>query len=182
MFPGKFTIAASDGITPSIQHIGQSVHYVDVGEDRPQLEIPIPSFDIARALVDDFIAAQLAVDENTAPGLGYVRGKLTLAEVKAKESNLLTALKERQKLWNVALVKLGDDDWQRFHKHTVISDVQRIAARALGLDREWLMAPEDFATVTCPACGLSVSPSVVVCSNCRCILNKEKYALLAFAK
>lgn len=182
MFPGKFVIAASDGITPTIYHVGQSIHYVDVGEDRPQLQIAKPSYDIARAVVEDFIAAQLAVSEDAAPGLGYIRGKLTLAEVQAKEGKLLTALKERQRLWYVALVKLGDDDWQRFHKHVVISDIQRIGARSLGLERDWVMEPEDMVNETCPACGSSVNPSVVVCPNCRCILDKEKYASLAFAK
>lgn len=182
MYPGKFSIEASDGVTPALAYIGQSNHYVDVGEDRPQLEVAMPSFDIARAIVDDFIAAQLAISDNAAPGLGYVRGKLTLAEVKAKEGPLLLALKERQRLWYMALVKLGDDDWQRYHKHVVISDVQRIGARALGLERDWVMIPEEVNAPTCPACGTQVAPSVVVCSNCRCILDKDKYALLSFAK
>lgn len=182
IFPGRFEIAPSNG-EPSLLVVGQSIHYVDVGEDRPQLTINTRSADIARSIVDDFIAAQIAVTPEARPGLAWVPNALTLQEVKTKHAPLLSRLKVLQKAWYLELVKMADDDWQRYHKHVVISDIERLAAVDLGYtDRDWLIVTEQLASSRCPACGTSIATSVVVCPSCRCIIDKKRYEELAFAK
>lgn len=182
IFPGRFTIEPSNG-EPSLLVVGQSVHYVDVGEGRPQLEIAVPAADIARSLVDDFVAAQIAVTDNARPGLTWLRGEITLVELKSKHVQLLIKLRAAQKAWYLELVKMADDDWQRYHKHSVVSDLERIAARSLGyVDRDWLIVPEQLATAKCPACGTPIAETVVVCPSCRCIVRPEEYNKLQFAK
>lgn len=182
IFPGRFTIAASNG-EPALLVVGQSIHYVDVGEDRPQLTVTTPSFEVARSIVEDFVAAQLAVTDEIRPGVAWVRGVVTPLELKTKHKDLVVKLKEQHKAWYLELVKLADDDWQRYHKHTVISELQRTAAQSLGYsNREWLIIPAQLQSSTCPACGTSIVPTVVVCPSCRCIIDKTKYDQMAFAK
>ena len=179
--PGRFEIAPCNG-EPSLLVVGQSVHHIDVGEDRPQLEMPIASAEMARSIVEDFIAAQIAVTETARPGLSWMRGEVTLQELKTKQAPLLASLKFTQKSWYLALVKIADDDWQRYHKHSVISDIQRSAARDLGyVDKDWLIVPELLASASCPACGTPIVPTIVVCPNCRCIIDPKKYKELTFA-
>ena len=184
IFPGVFRIEASNG-EPSLLVVGQSTYYVDVGEDRPQLTVHKQSAEIARSIVEDFITAQLGIDDEKGirPGLAWVRGEFSLLTLKAKHSKLLADLRSSHKAWNMELVKLADDDWQRYHKHTVISDIQRIAARQLGYaDRDWLIVEEQLKSSNCPGCGTPVVPTIVVCPSCRCILDKVKYDQMAFAK
>ena len=56
----------------------------------------------------------------------------------------------------------------------LISDVQRRAARQLGLDRPWLvkLAPMQ----ECPACGEPVKAGVAVCRHCGAVLDEAKAA------
>ena len=181
VFPGRFTIAPCNG-EPSLLVVGQSVHHIDVGEDRPQLEMPIASAEMARSIVEDFIAAQIAVTENAKPGLTWFRGEVTPLELKTKQAPLIASLKATQRAWYLELVKMADDDWQRYHKHTVISDIERMAARDLGyVDKAWLIVPEQLMTSSCPACGTAIVPTVVVCPNCRCIIDAKRYKELNFA-
>ena len=182
LYPGRFALPASNGKDPSLLIVGQSVHYVDVGEDRPLVEIPHQSVEIARSIVEDLIAAQLAISDGIRPGLAFLRGEYTLPELKTKHSAVLQKLRSEHRLWYQELVKLADDDWQKYHKHTVISDLQRIAARDLNLEREWLMASIESEPQFCPACGTRVQSGVVVCSSCRCIIDVAKYKTLTFAQ
>jgi len=181
IYPGRFHIPASQK-EPSLLVVGQSVHYVYVGDDRPQLEIAIPAADMAKSIVDDFVNAQIAVTEYARPGVGWLRGEVTLSELKTKHVSFLSNLRQLHKAWYLELVKMADDDWQRYRKHVVISDLQRLAARDLGYtDREWTIDPEKLASFSCPACGTSVIPGVAVCPSCRCIIDQEKYKKLTFA-
>jgi len=181
IFPGRFTILPCNG-EPSLLVVGQSVHHIDVGEDRPQLEMAITSSEIARSIVDDFIAAQIATTEDAKPGLTWLRGEITLAELKTKHMPILAALKAAQKMWYLALVKMADDDWQRYRKHSVISDVERFAARDLGYtNKEWLIIPSLLTSVSCPACATAIATTVIVCPSCRCIVKPEEYKKLTFA-
>ena len=187
IYPGRFFIPACTG-SPVLVEIGQSVHYVDVGEDRPMLQVTYPSIEIARSIVEDFIRAQLAVsdDGTVRPGLTWLRGSVSTLDLKSKHAPILKTLQAQHHAWLTELVKLADDDWEKYHKHTVVSELQRIAARCLGFtgkEKEYLLdfIPE-AKSESCPACGSQVSGGIIVCPFCRCILDKEKYSQLAFAK
>jgi len=181
VYPGRFTIEPSNG-EPSLLVVGQSVHHVDVGEGRPQIEIATPSHEMAKSIVDDFINAQIAISEGAQPGVAWLRGAITLSELKTKHVSLLLQLKTTQKAWYLSLVKMADDDWQRYHKHSVISDIERLAARDLGYtERPWLIVTEQLPSSSCSACGTPISTAVIVCPSCRCILKPDEYKKLTFA-
>jgi hypothetical protein len=183
MYPGRFSIPPSKG-EPSLLVVGQSVHYVDVGENRPQVEVISNSMEIARSIVDDFISAQLAidVDGSAQPGLTWVRGAVVPIELKTKHADVVTRLRASQREWYMRLVQMADDDWEKYKRHTAVSDIQRYAAVDLGYtDKDWLILPEKLMSVKCPACKSSNVPDTIVCPVCRCILDKEKYQKLTFA-
>lgn len=84
-----------------------------------------------------------------------------------------------QKEWHIGQVKLGDTSWAQHGKHEHISDTQRRAAVALGVEREWagIVKPR----IDCPACGEMVPAHVALCKFCNAIINKEAFDKLEFA-
>ena len=60
------------------------------------------------------------------------------------------------------------------HRPDSITDVQRRAARALGIDRPWVV--KMAAMSECPACGGTVKAGAAVCRHCSVILDEEKAA------
>jgi len=55
-----------------------------------------------------------------------------------------------------------------------ITDLERRAARMLGLEKPWLYDPKPMSE--CPVCAESIKPGVAVCKSCGAILDREKAA------
>ena len=55
-----------------------------------------------------------------------------------------------------------------------ITDLDRRAARQLGLEKPWLYDPKPLAE--CPVCGEKIKHGVAVCRSCHAILDREKAA------
>lgn len=72
------------------------------------------------------------------------------------------------------LVAEADTMWARGHSFREISDLQRRAAIALGIERDWAYVPTRM--VECPACGEKVKPGIAVCRHCHAILDAERAA------
>jgi hypothetical protein len=85
---------------------------------------------------------------------------------------------EREKLaaFYRRVVTAADREWERSHSYLFINDVERRAARHLGLDKEWHYQPRE--TVECPGCGEKIKPNVAVCKTCGAILDRVKAATL----
>ena len=62
----------------------------------------------------------------------------------------------------------------------LISDVQRRAARHLGLDRPWLV--KIAAMQECPVCGEPVKAGVALCRHCGALLDEAKAARFGVAR
>jgi hypothetical protein len=77
------------------------------------------------------------------------------------------------------MVAAADREWERSHSYLFINDVERRAARHLGLEKEWLYQAREMAD--CPGCGEKVRPGVAVCKTCGAILDREKAATLGLA-
>ena len=60
----------------------------------------------------------------------------------------------------------------RSHNHQFITDVERRAARWLGVEKDWCYEPKPM--VDCPACGEKLKPGVAVCKSCGAVLDREK--------
>jgi len=156
--------------------------YLD--NERGNRIIPEPVSVFAEAVVNDFIVAQIEIDapSNAFPGLFWVYNHLSRDQVKKEHGAKLTNAIENQVRWFQRLVRRADSDWQMFHQHNAIADIQRHAAKQLNLDREWVHALVDMGNERCPACSsILMSPPPVVCPTCQCILDETRYAKLKFA-
>lgn len=186
--PGEYIIPASkDGKTPSCLIIKEGTYGIYLDGDRGTLRARTPSTEVARSLFEDYISAQLAVDEISKPGLfalpGVVKPEDFADDDELKE--LLASVIEQQNNWFDRLIKLGDDTWQRYHQHGAITDLMRYAAKSRGkTDLEWMKVStviEKAETVNCPACFALINPKAAVCNACGCVTNEEAYNKLQFA-
>jgi len=109
------------------------------------------------------------------PGLFAVEEVYTAKDVRKIFPNKVNTALKNTVAWFEGLVKIADDDWQRYHQHKMITDVQREACRYLGLDREWNFSAFDVVSNVCPACFTQVNPKAIVCSSCKCIIKPELF-------
>lgn len=185
IYPGRFIIQPClDTKKPETLLVGTSVHFIPQynGDDEmPPHVVKTSCKDIAKAVVSDYLQGQMDVDEFCGPGIAWLPGKVIGSELLTKHPNLYMKLVKMQSAWFEKLVQRADNDWNRYKRHTVISENQRFACRALGLERDWLTPNSSEIPVKCPACFSQCSSQAVVCMNCRCILDKEKYDKMTFA-
>jgi hypothetical protein len=184
LYPGHFRIEAAKADDFEFLVVGRSVHYVYVDMDRGSLTVPTPSDEVARSICDDYSRAQLAYHiGDSEPGIFWIPGEykdkkaiLTIASDKIAAARIL------QRNWYMRLVAIADDEWNKYHTHKMISDLQRHAAKTLGLEREWNIQATVASTVFCPACRATMNVGATVCSSCRTIVNPEAYKKAGFAQ
>ena len=185
LLPGTFIIPASDMKTPQTLKVGTSRHYVYLDQDRGHLPVRTPSTEVAASIVRDYITSQQRVGPEAQPAIFWLAGSFSPKQILEDYSELVSESLEKQHRWFTLVCQQADDDWSKYHRHTVVSDVQRKMAQILGWNpeqHEW-MAPNMTAIGTrCPACGTLAMMGAVVCSQCQCILDAEKYKTLQFAK
>lgn len=161
----------------SVLHVEDSFYY------KPDLEgnqdrIPVTSEQLALSLVNMHLTSQLEYRPGQHPAVFAVPNMEVKNIDDAKKRyqiETLTALNAQRK-WFGALIKLADDDWQQLHRHNMISEIQRIAARSLGLKREWLVVlDEEKIESDCPFCGSDLlNPLAPICPKCGRVLNAAK--------
>jgi ribosomal protein L32 len=85
----------------------------------------------------------------------------------------LAAARARRDAFDLEQVQHADATYARSpNRPELITDVQRRAARALGLERPWLVKVSPMQE--CPACGEPVRAGVALCKYCGAILDEEK--------
>jgi hypothetical protein len=179
IIPGYFQIPAAVGNLPGVLPVGDSIHWLESPFPRqPPIKMTENSRSVAKAIVNDFIEAQLGLDSDSAPGLFYVDGHFTAREVQLKFPTRLEEYTLRQKKWFLTLVRIADDDWAQHHVHKMISDLQRYAAKALGLERDWLGTSLDAIMTPCPMCSGLVNPTAIVHAECGYIMKPAEHARL----
>jgi len=184
LFPGRFSIPASIKNNPEILHVGKSVHYVYLDQDRESMQIRTSPEEVAASIVNDFVSSQLGIDEKSKPGIFFIPVKKTITEVKEECRVELAQAETSQNRWFLNCCKIADDDWNRYHQHRVISDTQRKMAELIGWTQdkhEWLSAVVNSQDSKCPACGTPIMFGIVICPNCKVILDKEKAKQFQFA-
>jgi len=165
---------------------GAILHVEDSSYYKPDLDghqdsVFVPSQQIVESIVHMHKTSQLAYKEGQHPALFCVPNKrVTMEQVEKEYKELLNNALSAQRRWFIALVKIADDDWQRAHVHQGISDIQRIAARELGLKRDWLMTVETETDIAgCPFCGTNLlNPEAPICPTCGKIHNPVAYKAL----
>lgn len=187
--PGEFLIpACKNPKVPTCLVIKEGTYGIYLDGDRGTLRARTPSSEVARSIFEDYISAQLAVDENSKPGLFAVPGVVTAEDFENDDDlkELLAFITKQQENWFDRLIKLGDDIWNRYHQHGAITDLMRYAAKSLGkADLDWMKvsaSSEERPTMTtCPACMTTVNDKAIICSSCGCVLNADAYEKLSFA-
>lgn len=179
LFPPRFVIEESDTVIPQVLHVSNATHYVYLDESRGMLQVKDPSDVVARAIVNDYCTSQLGTSDEVGPALWWIDERLHADEVMSKQSAKINEMRNRQRGWFINLAKIADDDWTRYHKHTVISDFQRKIATLLDLnpeDHEWMtpLAMIQDMTKPCPFCHTSLPLSSVICTACNQIIDYKR--------
>lgn len=179
VIPGYFQIPPAKKDSFQRLPVGESIYWMESPyKGMPPIKITETPRAMARSIVNDYIEAQLATDTDTAPGLFWVEGHWDKREITEGFASELEAARNRQNRWFVNLIRIADDDWAQSHQHRAISDIQRHAARALGMSKEWLTVSVDERMVQCPLCKELVRHDAIVHNMCGYILKPEEYEKL----
>jgi hypothetical protein len=119
------------------------------------------------------VAEDIAREINGDSGEGSFHGVFVAAGEAPTESELADA-RRRLEEFQRRLVASADLEWERTRNPMFITDLERRAARQLGLEKPWLYDPKPLAE--CPVCAEKIKHNVAVCKSCGAILNKEKAA------
>jgi hypothetical protein len=141
LVPGNFIIPeVKDPVNDfEILHIGISNYTVYVGAPHFTFTIPELGQRIAESIVRDYIVATFFADFGDAqPGLFSLPGKLTKDQIKKDHADKLTKARALQKEWFIRLCLEGDNTYEKFKTHNVITKFQRIAAEQLGHEAPWI--------------------------------------------
>lgn len=119
------------------------------------------------------IAEDLARELNGDSGEGSFHG-VFVAAGEAPTAAELAGARRRLQEFQERLVGAADLEWERTHNPMFITDLERRAARQLGLEKPWLYDPKPLAE--CPVCAEKIKPGVAVCRGCGAILDRARAA------
>jgi len=128
------------------------------------------------------IAEDIAREINNDSGEGSFHGVFVAAGAAPTETELADA-RRRLEEFQRRLVAAADLEWERTKNPMFITDLERRAARQLGLEKPWLYDAKPLAE--CPVCAEKIKHGVAVCRTCGAILDREKaaqYGLVAAEK
>lgn len=174
LLPSTFVVPAAVYGDIAILHVEEAIHYVPSPfDDRNLKQVTTPN-EMARSIVEDFCSAHIALADNCGPGLFWIEGRLSKSEVKKFHGRKIMDAKERQDNWFNALCMMADADWVKNKNMQSVSDLQRLAAKCLGVKKEWVAFTME-QTIVCPYCKASIAPDSVLCMNCKEVVNQKAY-------
>ncbi len=195
--PALFYLRPSTG-EPVVGYVGDgtSVYYMDA--DRGSLMVMTPSETFVEEIIrSNRDTALLAMEGEGKPGVFAVEGRFRWPEDAAKvayyerdDENVVLRTKTLRDLvdeaakdqvkWYRKLVALADQLWSHPNgkRPNQISDLQRHAARRLGLIKEWLDKEIVVEAIRCKFCTAVVDGQAIVCPTCRNVLNTAAYKAL----
>jgi len=181
---GTFSMPASDGETPVVLHINDEFTrrvYIPLEKDpaKANMNVPESAAIVAASVVNDFINSTYLMNTDCRPGIFWVEGIHEANEIERKFPAQLAEAKQVQSNWLTALLRDGDDAWQKFHLHNRINDLHRLAATMLGKKREWGTFKRDeqvdASMINCKFCTTSILPEAIICPNCKQVLDSERF-------
>ncbi len=110
---------------------------------------------------------------NSDSGEGSFHGVFVAAGAAPTKTELADA-RRRLEEFQRRLVAAADLEWERTKNPMFITDLERRAARQLGLEKPWLYDAKPLAE--CPVCAEKIKHGVAVCRSCGAILDREKAA------
>jgi len=119
------------------------------------------------------VAEDIARELNGDSGEGSFHGVFVAAGEAPTEGELADA-RRRLEEFQRRLVSAADLEWERTRNPMFITDLERRAARQLGLEKPWLYDSKPLAE--CPVCAEKIKHGVAVCRSCGAILDRDKAA------
>ena len=119
------------------------------------------------------VAEDIAKEINGDSGEGSYHGVFVAAGETPTEGELAEA-RHRLIEFHRRLVTAADLEWERTKNPMFITDLERRAARELGVEKPWLYDAKPLAD--CPVCAEKIKHGVAVCRSCGAILDREKAA------
>lgn len=174
LLPSTFVVPAAVYGDIAILHVEEAIHYVPSPFDERNLKQITTPNEMARSIVDDYCSAHIALADNCGPGLFWVEGRLNKNEIKKYHSRKIIEAKERQDNWFTALIMMADTDWVKNKNMQAVSDLQRLAAKCLGVHKDWVEFSVE-RTTTCPFCKFAIAPDSIRCMNCKEIVDQKAY-------
>jgi hypothetical protein len=166
---GAFVVnACVSGDAYGLTRVTSRTALMDLGDKRT-LDVHITAREVAQDLCREI---------NSDGGDDSFFGVVVVAGDAPTDEELSDA-RERLAAFYRRVVMAADREWERSHSYLFINDVERRAARHLGVDKEWHYQPRE--TVECPGCGEKIKPNVAVCKTCGAILDHAKAAKLGLA-
>ena len=175
LFPGRYKLLASKDGKPTCTIISEATHYVYLDVDRGHMPVRNPSIQVAESIVHDFINSCMEISEDAYPGLFCVPGVHTPESVEKEFTTELKMATTAQTNWYKNLVALANKDWSEFHKYNVVSGIQKLAAKALGIKKDWTEISEARLQIACKFCLATIDTECVVCPNCHEVVNAERF-------
>lgn len=181
MLPAVFRVPAAEKGDIAILHVDEGIHYipnplVDEGKPGSTFRQVTSSAEMARSIVDDYRTSHISLGEGAEPGLFWVEHRLTKEEVKKYHADKIEEAKTKMVAWFNNLCSLADADWQRNHNMMAVSDLQRAAAKWLGIKREWVEFMISTGNlIACPYCKAQIAGDSIKCFNCKEVVNVEAY-------
>lgn len=183
LYPNEYRIKAAKPGDFSLNIIpNDAYHLVDLdpmaeGKSRRVMKVPTPALELANSIVNDYVSALLAVElPDTVPGLFAVSGDFKdKDEIKKAFYDKFKFFRDAQNRWFRNLTALADDVWAKTKSPLTISDLQRSAAKALDLKRDWINPPNPEEVNKCPICMNAINEGAVKCVACGFIFDKAKY-------
>jgi hypothetical protein len=168
LIPDEFRLEASDGKTPSILHISEEVECpIYRGGEMAPFRAPIKAEALAKDIVESYNQSQLYYAPDAHPALFWVPGKRFAQDILNNFKTDVENARTAHNRWCLQLIRLADDDWNKNHRHKTISDLQRYAARTLGLtNKEWYASPTPETLIECPSCTSLIPERAKKCKVC----------------
>lgn len=180
LMPSEYKIPYGTYDKPGILIVGSASWWADINPEQPLVEISVGSPQVANSIVQDFSNGYLGCDMGDArPGLFWIPGcqfdksgnpseQLTVEWIKRDYKAQLDLAKAKQDNWFRVLVKFADIGWAKSNNSPLsVDDNMRMAAKELGLDREWISTYKAMEMIRCLSCGELRNPIYPTCKHCK---------------
>jgi len=179
MLPGTFTVPAAKEDDIAILHVEESVFWIpnvliEEGKPGSSIKQTTSPAQMAASICNDYKGSHIALGEDAEPGVFWVEHRLTKEQVKKFHADKIREALRKQKNWFKNLIALADVDWNKNHNAMAVSDLQRAAAKSLGVKRDWIevVAQEN---IQCPYCKTTIPVGSIKCMNCKEIVDQVAY-------
>lgn len=192
MVPCYYTIPGVEEGDFNFQVYDDVIDKIYLDSDRGKFTVKIPALDLVTSLVDDFCKSHISVGPGRGPGLfcldwhyenHHTEYELneedivtrTKKVIKQKYADRLSEARARQSSWYAELIKTADNDWAQYHSHRTITNIQRHAAKVMGLQRDWTMEQTSLTVKKCVFCRSIIDHEAVLCPSCHEVADITRY-------